>query len=75
MKLKALIMDNIMARRKVVIYGCAIALTGFIASITMSSVYPCSSTMAIGGFIAQSGGFIMFFIVLYLYKVERIGRK
>jgi succinate-acetate transporter protein len=60
-----------MIRKKVLIYGCAVALTGFIASITMSRIYP-SDIVVIGGLIAQTGGFIILFIGIWVYKTNRI---
>jgi hypothetical protein len=62
-----------MVRRKVLLYGCSIALAGFIASITISSIYP-SGIVVIGGLIAQTGGFIILFLGLWLYKTKRIKR-
>jgi hypothetical protein len=64
-----------MVKKSILIKGLGVALAGFLVTITYSMIMTVSPLMAIGGFIALTGGFWMFFMGLWLYKTNRIVKE
>ena len=59
-------------RRKLIIYGYAVTVTGYLTTFTFTIIYPLSDLVFIGGCMALSGGLFISLLGICLGETDRV---